>query len=84
MARLSLTLADAVDHSFKFVEIDDEIRLKMMISFQAKIDYDSLTAICIKHKKSELFFTFLRNSSLRRKFRKAAVVAGFRESVKRD
>ena len=56
----------------------------MMINFQARLDYESLTAICIKHKKSDLFFKFLESSSLRRKFRKAAIVAGFRESVKRD
>lgn len=48
------------------------------------MDYESLLSVLIKHKKSNLLFKFLENSHLKKKFRRQAVVQGFRESMRRE
>lgn len=56
MKRVSLSLADAVNHSFEMgdgqeEEINDAARIRLMLQFQNNIDFEELSSLLIKRKK---------------------------------
>ena len=82
--RVSLTLADAVDHSFGFEQLGDEVRMSMMLNFQSKIDFEMLASFLVKRKKKNLLFELLSSPSLKRRWRVVAVVSSFKVCFRMD
>lgn len=78
MKRVSLSLADAVAHSFEMSDehtgVNDSARIRLMVQFQNNIDYEELSSLLIKRKKSDLLFAFIARHDLRKRNRKRAVI----------
>ena len=78
-----MTIADALDYSYEMSEqdVDDQLRLRMMIFLQNNMDYENLAGTLIKRKSVDLMFQLLDMKELRKKNRKLAIFCSFKESL---
>ena len=76
-------MASVVDHSFVMEDfIDDNLRVKLIVGLQSKMDYTDLTNCLIGHKKSQLLLTLIKEPELRTANKTRATLATFKESLR--